>query len=183
MPAACEVFKKYPNEYFIETGSYLGDGIQAALDAGFLHVFSIELSERYYRLCADRFAGDERVVLVRGDSAQSLWELIRPLDRPITFWLDGHWSGGDTARGAKSTPLMEEIRQIGRHPIREHTILVDDLRCWSEEYDQDIAEGLRVEQVVEAIRSVNPAYRFSYEDGGDAEDVLPNDILVARVDL
>ena len=28
-------FLKYPNEYFIETGCYIGDGIDCAIDANF----------------------------------------------------------------------------------------------------------------------------------------------------
>ena len=44
MPASVELFKKYPNPVFIETGTCHGIGVQMALDAGFKYVFSIELS-------------------------------------------------------------------------------------------------------------------------------------------
>ena len=41
MPSNTENFRKYPNEIFIETGSYMGDGVQQALDAGFKNVVTI----------------------------------------------------------------------------------------------------------------------------------------------
>ena len=51
MPSKKEIFQKYINNYFIETGSYLGDGIQQAIDAGFKNIISIELSDKYFNIC------------------------------------------------------------------------------------------------------------------------------------
>jgi len=51
MPASTELFQKYPNPVFIETGSCHGTGIQQALDAGFTEIYSIELSSIFYEEC------------------------------------------------------------------------------------------------------------------------------------
>ena len=55
MPTKKETFSKYKNKYFIETGSHLGNGIQQALDAGFDNVISIELSDKYFGICENKF--------------------------------------------------------------------------------------------------------------------------------
>ena len=51
MPSEVNIFGKYPNPYFVETGSYDGSGIQRALDSGFQQVLSVELSEKYFNAC------------------------------------------------------------------------------------------------------------------------------------
>ena len=55
-------------------------------------------------------------------------ELLPKISEPITFWLDGHWSAGDTAQGDTNTPLLQELVEISNHHIKNHTILVDDIR-------------------------------------------------------
>jgi len=54
-------FRPFLNPVFIETGSYTGDGIQAALNSGFTKVISIELVPHYYNLCKKRFQNNPMV--------------------------------------------------------------------------------------------------------------------------
>jgi hypothetical protein len=172
MPTNAAFFARYPNPTFIETGSYLGDGIQAALDAGFPRVHSIELSPKYHAIATRRFANDPRVTIHLGDSSSALAALLPAMATPATFWLDGHWSMGDTALGAKSCPLLEELGAISNHPIKSHTLLIDDLRCWRAD-DATIQFG--VDDICKKVLTVNPRYRISYEDS----PIAPRDILVA----
>jgi hypothetical protein len=174
MPTNSAFFARFPNPCFVETGSYIGDGIHAALTAGFQRVHSIELSPRYHGVSTRRFAGDPRVTVHLGDSSSVLAALLPSIKTPITFWLDGHYSAGDTALGAKSCPLMEELDAIAAHPIKSHTILIDDLRCWRRD---DATIGFGVDEIVRKVRGVNPAYRITYEDS----PICPSDILVAQV--
>ena len=174
MPANADIFAKYVNPVFVETGSYVGDGIRAALAAGFGKVHSIELSPKYFAMCQRKFKDDPRVVLHFGDSTAVLPGILEGLEEPATFWLDGHWSMDDTALGAKATPLMEELEAIGRHRIKTHTILIDDMRCWRRE---DPTIGFSAEDVRERVMRVNGAYRVWVEDSARFEQ----DILVAAV--
>jgi hypothetical protein len=174
MPANAEIFGKYRNRVFVETGSYVGDGIRAALAAGFEVVHSIELAPKYFAMCQRKFKDDPRVILHFGDSTSVLPGILEGLKEPATFWLDGHWSCDDTALGAKATPLMEELEAIGRHPIKTHTILIDDMRCWKRE---DPIIGFSAEDVRERVLRVNEKYRVWVEDSARFE----KDILVASV--
>ena len=72
MTASVNLFKQYPNEYFIETGSGTGVGIQMAIDAGFPTIISIELSKKLYNLCNERFKNNPNVILYYNDSAKIL---------------------------------------------------------------------------------------------------------------
>jgi len=56
------------------------------------------------------------------------------LPEPALFWLDGHYSGGNTGKGEKETPIMEEIETILSSPL-PHVVLVDDARCFGTEKD------------------------------------------------
>jgi len=173
MPSNTENFRRFPNKYFIETGSLIGDGINQALEAGFQNVISIELSDHYFKVSSDRFSGDSRVKVVKGDSYKILPEILKEIDGPATFWLDGHHSCGDTALGDYWAPLMQELIAIKNHDIKNHTLLIDDMRCWEEPNE---VHGFWKEDIFNIVKEINPDYQLSYLDG-----CCENDILVASV--
>lgn len=164
MPLATNILRKYMNPVFVETGSHAGEGIQSAIDCGFNLIKSIELSEKYYNFCINRFKGNEKVVLVQGDVEIVLNDAIRYINEPTTFWLDAHYSGDDTALGMQGDPIYEELEIIKQHPIKTHTLLIDDIR------------GMNVDKLKEKVLEINKDYQISFEDG-----FVPNDILVAKI--
>jgi len=167
-----QVFAKYKNKYFIETGSYRGDGIQMALNVGFPIVLSIELSPVLCQECIERFKNQKNVAVLQGDSSIVLPLLLTNIDAPATFWLDGHYSGGITAKGTSFSPILAELDAIANHPIKTHTILIDDVR----EFGKIDFDYVNLNTIVEKIYSINPDYLISFEDG-----FIPNDVLVARI--
>ncbi len=172
MPAAREVFARHPNPVLIETGTYKGDAIAAALEAGFSEVRSVELSLQLHQDAAGRFAGDGRVLLWLGHSAERLPEMLAGVVTPATFWLDAHYSGGLTAGDADQCPLLAELAAIAAHPINTHTILIDDVRQFGREMPVTSA------QAKAALLAINPDYAIALEQSGDPG--LGLDILVAR---
>lgn len=170
--AGAQTFKKYSNPVFVETGTYVGDGVQMALDAGFSSVYSIELSPQLYTRARQRFIDNPHVKIFQGDFETMLFHVIKDIHQPITFWLDGHYSGGPTTHGAKNTAVLEELEQIKRHPIKTHTILIDDMRCCETWW----FDGISKQQIIDKVKEINPNYEISYEDG-----FAPNDILVAQI--
>ena len=168
-----DLFRKYMNPVFIETGSYTGNGILEAINANFSDIYSIELSDKYYDLCCDKFKNYKNVHIIKGDSSLVLFNLIDNIDQNITFWLDGHCSEGDTAKGIHYTPLIQELEQIKKHRINKHTIIIDDMRLWLEE---DINIGFGKDKIIEKIMEININYNIIYENG-----YINNDILVAKI--
>lgn len=122
--------KQFRLSEFIETGTHLGETTEWMAREGF-DVITIELSGELYSLAKERLKRYANVQLILGDSAQLLPELLSRLNEPACFWLDAHYSGGETAKGKIDTPIMEELKAIINHPIRSHVILIDDVRCLS----------------------------------------------------
>ncbi len=167
------VFAKFPNKYFIETGSYQGDGIRMALNTGrFQTIYSIELFPAFYKKCSRLFASNPSVKLYLGDSSDVLPIILKEIDAPATFWLDGHFSGPGTGKGNTNTPLMAELENIRQHSIKTHTLLIDDVRLFgTAEFD-----FVKLDDVIAKILEINPDYQISYEDG-----YCRNDVLVAKI--
>ena len=158
---------------FVETGTYRGDTVAAALRAGFREIYTIEVGAQLHRAAAARFAKHTHVHCLLGDSIDVLPRVLDQIQERALFWLDGHWSQGDTARGKKDLPLAEELQALENHAIRDHVILIDDIRLLGDPASEIAAwRDLSVEDVKRMCLKVNPNYRFSYEDGHVARDIL-----------
>lgn len=123
--------RRFGTRVLVETGTFEGEMIRK-VHAAFQRAFTIELDPTLARRASRRFARYPGVEVIEGDSAQRLPEVLARIHEPALFWLDGHYSGGITARGSKDTPLIEELDAIAGHGVRGHVILVDDARCLGE---------------------------------------------------
>lgn len=179
MPLGSGVLRRFPARVFVETGSYLGDGVQAALDAGFGRVITIEADRDCWQRVRNRFAGDSRVTAMLGNSAELLAAAISDLDEPATFWLDAHWSGEGTGglapfrESCVYSPVLEELEAIAAHPVKGHTILVDDVRVFRDGVfaDRD-EESIPLPRLMGAVLDVDERYQLEMVDGAEAGDVL-----------
>jgi hypothetical protein len=119
---------KKPN-IFVETGTYMGDTVNNVL-SNFNKIYSIELSPNYSILAENRFKKYKHVSIVNGDSSKLLNHICKLINEPVFFWLDGHWSGGDTAQGSKDCPLLEELKAINENLKSDCIIAIDDVRLF-----------------------------------------------------
>ncbi len=75
--------------------------------------------------------------------------------------------------GDTNTPILTELRAIGEHHIKTHTLLIDDIRqCGTMEFD-----FIELQTIIDEILKINPRYKISFEDG-----YVTNDVLVAKVE-
>lgn len=113
---------------FVETGTFRGGTTRWAA-AHFEKVFTIERAPTIYELNAPDLGRFPNVTALLGDSRRVLPEIVSALgDQPAVFWLDGHWSGADTAGESDECPLLGELAALsGRH---EDIILIDDARLF-----------------------------------------------------
>lgn len=142
----------------VETGTYLGDMIARTRHL-FDRLYTIEVDPKLHANASARFSADPAVTLILGDSAHELPKILKELTSPAVFWLDGHYSGGETGKGDLETPIQTEVEWILRHPVQGHVILVDDARLFVGTGDYPTLERFR-----EQLEQLNGAYRFEVAD-------------------
>lgn len=126
---------RFKLDILVETGTYLGDTIEA-MRKGFDRIYSIELSEELYQRAKIRFSNVKNVRLYLGDSGDVLTAVLNAIDEPCLFWLDGHYSAGFTAKGVLETPIRKELEAIRSHRhLNNDVILIDDARCFDGTHD------------------------------------------------
>lgn len=168
-----EVFSKYKSPSFVETGTYLGEGIELAIKAKYQNIYSIEINPKLYFFCKNKFENFRNVYLFQGDSSKKLWEIIRPIQTRITFWLDGHYSEG-VKLTKRFSPIIAELNSIKRHPIKNHIIMIDDVR----DFGTRSFDLVTLDEIISKIKEINPNYKIVFENCPTAK----NDILVAYID-
>jgi hypothetical protein len=141
----------------VETGTFEGEMARKVRGA-FDSIVTIELSPALAREARRKLRPYSRITVLEGDSAVVLPRVLLELRGPALFWLDGHYSGGATARGERDTPLLEELRTIAAHGVREHVVLIDDARLLG---TGDYPSRERVEQILGAGMW---GYRLTIED-------------------
>jgi hypothetical protein len=111
----------------VETGTYEGHMIDATRRS-FDRIYSIELDDALHETAVRQFAGDDRVILLKGDSGAVVPDLLDKVNEPALFWLDAHWSGGTTASSEERSPILKELVPILTAKQHGHIILIDDAR-------------------------------------------------------
>lgn len=162
---------RFKNKIFVESGTYLGNGLRCALEAGFDTCHSVEIHQHLYEKAKERFSREienGKVYLYLGDSGKIFDSIIERLSEPTTFWLDAHISANYGEKLAKNCPIIEELESIKRSSIKTHTILIDDLNSFGKEAH----DFIRLEQVKKYINLINPAYKFEFLDAAAPKNIL-----------
>lgn len=169
------VLQKYPNPIFLETGTFLGGGVELALECAFQKVISIEVEPKYYEIACGKFKDNPRVELLFGDSQLLFEKVVASLQSTATIWLDSH-SHNNTVEISSPTTLISELEVLAKYPQLNHTILIDDIRVVrSGELWGESVGGIN--NVISKVMEINPEYKISFENNS----IAMNDILVATI--
>lgn len=141
----------------VETGTYLGEMVEASRK-NFQRIWSVELDDALYEAASERFRSYPHITIAHGDSSQILPDIVRNEAGPILFWLDGHWSGGITARGSRDTPIVAELATILDRPGESDVILIDDAR----EFGQ--GDYPTIETLAKMITAKRTSWHFEVRD-------------------
>jgi hypothetical protein len=123
-------------EVWIESGTHSGDtAISLASFAN--QVITFEPSVKYFNLAYKRLKSFNNIEILEGSSEILLENILEKLSRAglvndISFWLDGHYSGGETYRGKEDTPILIELETIKKYLplLKTITICIDDVRLF-----------------------------------------------------
>lgn len=153
------------NEYslstFVEGGTYKGNTARYASQI-FKNVHTIEASPIMYKIASDNLNNYKNVNVLLGDTRNNLRKIIENSNH-ILYWLDSHWSGGNTYGKDDECPLIEELKIIfgKKHSF---VILIDDARLFTS--PPPIPHKIEGWPTIDEVLSVIPkGYKvFIYED-------------------
>lgn len=115
--------------HLVETGAYLGDTIRM-FRGRFDTITSIEIAEVFANPLKAEFRDDPTVRVVHGDSGSEIARVVSAIREPALFWLDAHYSGGETG-GEGYVPIYAEIDAVGKLGDLAHAIVIDDMRLFT----------------------------------------------------
>ena len=147
----------YQYEYFVETGTLLGE-TPTALHRNFKHIWTIELDRELFMKAEAQLKRYPNITCIFGDSKEVLPAIISEIDSPTIFWLDAHYSGEGTAHGEIKAPMIEELEAIKTSTIKDHLIVIDDVSDFS-----SAEENRPLSEVLATIESINPKYKFYFD--------------------
>jgi hypothetical protein len=167
-------FNKYTNPVYIETGLFKGESLSKAINSGFQKLYSIDINPEFINEGLRNFKNyvdENKVEILLGNSIDVLKKLLPTINQKITFYLDAHdltYQGIDENLYEKKyeCPILEEINIISNHEIKEHTIIIDDIKMmidggvgWGKGY------GISLDLLKNKILSINPKYNFEIVNG------------------
>lgn len=131
--------KKYGLTALVETGTWRGDGVLAALRADFSRVVTVDVDPRAHSRARKRVAREfpgrqHQVDYIVGDSAVVLEDVVRGLSPdPVLWWLDAHYPEQYSDRLGSKHPLLAEVEAITHlRDCSRDVFLADDLRIYGE---------------------------------------------------
>lgn len=166
--------RKHNVTKYVETGVYRGATIEKIFEAkklkqiDVIDCYGIELSKQHAARLEKKYERYVDVHIFHGDTVNELPRVLDIIDEKTLFWLDAHCSGGDTAKGSTDCPILEELKIIAKHKIKEHVLLIDDARAFHVPATPDWPE---LECVYNAIKKINKDYQIKIE----------NDIIICEL--
>ena len=136
-----EYQKKFNAKILVETGTYLGDMVEAQRNR-FEKIYSVELSKKLFQRAVKKFKLYPHINILNGDSGIVLNKIVSGIEVPALFWLDGHYSEGITAKGVKECPVEEELQAIVKSDL-PHIILIDDARLFNGTHDYPTLDEIK----------------------------------------
>ena len=126
-----KIIKEYAQRYdlytFVETGTFMGEMIDAVLHT-FSKIISVEVDQALAVRAQKKFSAYPHVTIIHGDSSKALPVIVADIKEPCLFWLDAHYSGGVTGKSNVETPIVQELNILLNHSAYNHIILIDDAR-------------------------------------------------------
>jgi len=167
MPLNFKPKDKQETNVFIETGTYKGNTLEKIKNL-YTEIHTIEIVKDFYNNTRQKYSNCKNIHFHLGDSSVVLGKVLEGINEPATIWLDAHYQGGKQPLSTKK-PLLDELEVIKKHKIKEHMIMIDDVRLFH-------VYGTTVEAVKKKLLEINPYYNIEFDNG-----VCENDVLIARI--
>lgn len=156
---------KQNRKIFVETGTYRGQGVEAAIKCKYERIISFEIDTETQELNKIKFKNNDNIILITGSSADDCFKNeISKLEEDAVFWLDAH----QMHKGFVECPIYDELLVICESEYN-HIILIDDVRNFSKP-----CFNTSVEAILDFISKHNRKYKTWFGEVRDYKD----DVLV-----
>jgi len=160
-----EILKdKYKVKTFVETGTYMG-GTTLWAAQRFEKVITVENSKAIFEKTSSLHKDKKNIEFLFGNSKDHLKSIVAELDSPAIFWLDAHWSGGETYGIEDECPIIKEIETIN-NSAHNHIILIDDARLFMKPppLPHKAEQWADISQIIFKLNEVKNRYCFIADD-------------------
>lgn len=127
------ILRKYavPGATWVETGTFMGKTTRFLSGLAPM-VYTIEPAPKLFQRAVRKFAANDGVQVLNGTSETVMPDLLPKLSGDICFWLDGHYSAGQTYKGPVDCPVAGELAAIEANLTNfgNVSILIDDIRLF-----------------------------------------------------
>jgi hypothetical protein len=124
--------KRFRANAFIETGTYLGVTTRRCAPL-FEQVYTVELDVALASKASEFLKSRDNIKVIQGDALEILPRIYQEETGDVIVFLDGHFSGGDTACGNIPEPALEELKILGKYKDRTVAVIIDDFRLFGTE--------------------------------------------------
>lgn len=156
--------KECKADTFVETGTFMG-GTSVWASSYFKKVITIENSRAIFEKTSDTYKHIPNIDFLFGNSKDHLKKIVSNLNHTAIFWLDAHWSGGETYGINDECPLIDEIKIINSATFN-HIILVDDARLFVKPPPRPhkAEQWANITQIISELNVVKNRYCFIADD-------------------
>ena len=162
---------------FIESGTFLGE-TTIKLQPYFNTLYTVELSEKYFNMfnSIKNSRNLNNIFNYQGETSDILPDIFKLFNdkNKCIFWLDGHFSSGDTGKGNKDCPLIEECQIIDQlYPSDEMIILIDDVWLFKTYIKEDWSD-INIESIKKCFTNfeISKEVILYHETVLDQKDIL-----------
>ncbi len=169
MTSSVDIFSRYKNEckILIETGCWMGDGVDRAFQSGFEKVYTCDINPELIFNVKEKFS-DKNLIAEVEESQNFIEKSLSEINEKVVIFLDAHFMpiqenrpdlgfGEITVKdGVDPCPLMKELEIIKNHHIKDHVILIDDFQC----FDTWMFDYLQFDDILDYIKTINPQYKY-----------------------
>ena len=138
-----KLFEKYniDNCIWIETGTYYGETAKYLSNFSKM-VYTLEPSIEIYESVIHSLKDISNIKVFNKSSEEGFEDVLSLIENQenVCFWLDGHYSEGNTFLGTSHSPIQFELNILEKHlhRLNKVNILIDDFRLFQEYESENV---------------------------------------------
>ncbi len=125
------------NMIFYESGTYYGS-TTLEMQPHFEYVITTEVSNNIFNNTHKHLSKFNNILHYNSPSEKLLPDIISKfINKQFIFFLDGHYSSGDTDFSNVHVPLLDELKHINQYYINDGIIIIDDYNLFETNNNED----------------------------------------------